>query len=211
MQTLMCLVLTVVVTASMSGWASAQPPRGPRGGPGGPGGPGPLRPEVLERIVDDLQLSPGEKEKVDAIVAAHEAKMRQARDEARKALLEQMKGVLNDKQYAQFKQEVERRPPPPTAGTRGVNIDLLVDHVMNFDKNKDGKVTKEELPDRLHYLFEIGDANKDGVLTREEIKAVATRINLPGGSADEAAKRADAPPRRLGPTPERRNPDRSDR
>src|SRR5262249_34975627 len=81
-QTLVFLFLTVAVTASMSGWALAQPPRGPRGGPGGPGGPGALRPEVLERIVDDLHLSPGEKEKVDAIVAAHEAKMRQARDES---------------------------------------------------------------------------------------------------------------------------------
>jgi hypothetical protein len=183
MKTLICLVLTLVAATSLSSWAQAQPPRGPRGGPGGPGGPGPLRPEVLERIVDDLQLSPGDKEKVDAIVAAHEEKMRRARDEARKALLEQMKGVLNDKQYAQFKQEIERRPlpPPPRGGrARGVSIDLLVDHVMNFDKNKDGKITKDELPDRLHYLFEIGDANKDGVLTREEIKAVATKINLPG-------------------------------
>jgi hypothetical protein len=109
MKMLSIIVLTLVAAASMSGWAWAQPPRGPRGGPGGPG---PLRPEVLERIVDDLQLSAPDQEKVNAILRAHEEKMRRSREEARTALLKQMKEVLSDKQYAQFKQDVERRPRP---------------------------------------------------------------------------------------------------
>ena len=189
MKILVLVLVAIFVAVSNAGWAAAQPPRGPRGGPGGgPPGPGPLRPEMLERIVDDLKLSEKEKAKVDEILEAHEAKMRKARDEARAVLLEQMKAVLTDKQFAQFKLEVDRRPGPPPRdggprggrGARGVSIDTLIDHVMSFDKNKDGKVTKEELPDRLHYLFEMGDANKDGALTREELRAVAIKINLPG-------------------------------
>lgn len=209
MKMLLILILSPVAV-SMSGWAMAQAPRGPRGGPGGPGA---LRPEVLERIVDDLQLSTSDKEKVDAILQAHEEKMRRHREEARNALLEKMKDVLSDKQYAQFKQEVERRPPPPSrnGGARGVTIDLLIDHVMSFDKNKDGKVSREELPDRLHYLIEMGDTNKDGVLTREELKAVATKINLRAGpNGGGNAPDNDAPPRRPMPPPGRRNPDRSE-
>ena len=191
MKLLVLVVVATFVTASTPGWATAQPPRGPRGGPGGgPPGPGPLRPQVLERIVDDLNLPEKEKAKVDEILEAHEAKMRKARDEARTALLVQMKAVLTDKQFAQFKLEVERRPGPtpgepgPRGGrrTQGVSIDTLIDHVMSFDKNMDGKVTKEELPDRLHYLIEMGDTNKDGALTRDELKAIAIKINLPAGS-----------------------------
>ena len=203
------LVLTFSALSLMvatAGWAVAQPPRGPGRGPGGAG---PLRPEVLERIVEDLDLPEKEKAKVDAILEAHEGKMRRARDEARIALLDQMKTVLNEKQYAQFKQEVERRPPPPPrgGGARGVSVDLLVDHVMSFDKNKDGKVTKEELPDRLHYLIEMGDTNKDGALTREELKAVATKINQASGQRGSGdLGDDDLPPRRPGPPPGRRRP-----
>jgi hypothetical protein len=168
--------------------------------------------------VDDLNLSEKEKAKVDEILEAHEEKMRKARDEAKTALLKQMKEILTDKQYAQFKQEVDRRPPPPlrgggarggrgALGARGVSLDTLIDHVMSFDKNKDGKVTKEELPDRLHYLIELGDTNKDGALTREELKAIATKINLPGGTRGTGdSGDDDGPPRRQGPPPGRRMP-----
>ena len=37
---------------------------------------------------------------------------------------------------------------------------------MAFDKNKDGKVTKDELPERMHHLIDLGDTNKDGASTR---------------------------------------------
>ncbi len=134
-------------------------------------------------------------------------KCRKARDEAKASLLKQMKEILTEKQYAQFHQEVDRRPPPPLRGggarggrgARGVSLDTLIDHVMSFDKNKDGKVTKEELPDRLHYLIEMGDTNKDGALTREELKAIATKINLPGGTRGTGDSGGDdSPPRRRG-------------
>ena len=48
---------------------------------------------------------------------------------------------------------------------------------MSFDKNKDGKVTKDELPERMHHLIALGDTNKDGALDREEIKKLAERLN----------------------------------
>jgi len=51
---------------------------------------------------------------------------------------------------------------------------------MAFDKNKDGKVTKEELPERMHSLLERGDTNKDGALDREELKALAARLEQDG-------------------------------
>jgi acetyl esterase/lipase len=40
-----------------------------------------------------------------------------------------------------------------------------------FDSNKDGKVTRDEVPERLRERFDSIDANKDGLITPEEQKA----------------------------------------
>jgi acetyl esterase/lipase len=40
-----------------------------------------------------------------------------------------------------------------------------------FDANKDGKVTREEVPERLRERFDSIDANKDGLISAEEQKA----------------------------------------
>ena len=63
--------------------------------------------------------------------------------------------------------------------------------MMAFNKNHDGKLTKEEVTDeRLHRLFDRADANSDGVVTREELVALAEKLEAeapqgggPGGPA----------------------------
>lgn len=58
----------------------------------------------------------------------------------------------------------------------------MVDRLMAFDKNKDGKIEKDEMTDpRMQRLFERADANKDGVVTKEEVTALAVRITSEGG------------------------------
>ena len=53
----------------------------------------------------------------------------------------------------------------PSAGT-----DAAVARLIAFDKNGDGKLTKEELNDeRLGRLFDRADANHDGLVTTEEL------------------------------------------
>jgi Ca2+-binding EF-hand superfamily protein len=51
--------------------------------------------------------------------------------------------------------------------------DEMVKTYMAFDKNGDGKLQREEVPERMQGLFERGDANHDGVLTAEEIHDLA--------------------------------------
>jgi Spy/CpxP family protein refolding chaperone len=76
------------------------------------------------------------------------------------------------------------QPPgakPADAPARGTLKDYsnspLVTQMMAFDKNKDGKLTKDEVTDpRLHRLFDRADANKDGVVTREELVALAAQM-----------------------------------
>src|SRR5436309_12974146 len=53
----------------------------------------------------------------------------------------------------------------------------LVARLMAFDKNMDGKLTKDEITDpRLMRLFELADANKDGVVTKEELEVLAKKL-----------------------------------
>src|SRR5262249_41522537 len=64
-------------------------------------------------------------------------------------------------------------------------IKSIVERMMTFDKNKDGKLSKDEITDqRLLRLFDRADADKDGTVTKEELTALATRMveeSPPGG------------------------------
>ncbi len=54
--------------------------------------------------------------------------------------------------------------------------DSLVERMMAYDKNGDGKLTKSEVGDeRLSRLFDRADADKDGTVTRAELSALATK------------------------------------
>src|SRR5438067_1710743 len=58
----------------------------------------------------------------------------------------------------------------------------IVTRMMAFDKNKDGKLTKDEVTDaRLHRLFDRADANKDGVVTKEELMTLAAQLEAEVG------------------------------
>jgi hypothetical protein len=58
--------------------------------------------------------------------------------------------------------------------------------MMAMDKNKDGKLTRDEITDsRLLRLFDEADTNHDGVVTREELLALAAKLEaeVPAGSS----------------------------
>jgi hypothetical protein len=73
-------------------------------------------------------------------------------------------------------------------------VDDVVKRIMAFDKNKDGKVTKDELPQRMHHLIELGDTNKDGALDEGEVRKLATRLAAgPGGFGGGAVRVGPGP------------------
>src|SRR5262245_3393233 len=72
----------------------------------------------------------------------------------------------------------QNEPSPEAVRPAPISVEDIVERIMAFDKNKDGKVTRDELPERLHHLIARGDTNKDGALDRDEIRKLAS---TPGG------------------------------
>jgi hypothetical protein len=58
----------------------------------------------------------------------------------------------------------------------------VVNRVMSFDRDADGRITKDELPERMQELIARHDLNDDGVLTVDEVRvSVDSRFSVPGG------------------------------
>jgi hypothetical protein len=91
---------------------------------------------------------------------------------------------------------------PPGRGTgASESVDAFVAKIMAFDKNHDGKLTRDEITDRrLVRLFDRADANKDGVVTKEELVALYQKEN-DSGRAGSRERPENGPPSRGGPRP----------
>ena len=71
---------------------------------------------------------------------------------------------------------------PPKDRPKDYSNAPIVVTMMAFDKNKDGKLTKDEITDeRLLRLFDQADTNKDGVVTKEELMALAAKLDEEAG------------------------------
>ncbi len=69
----------------------------------------------------------------------------------------------------------------PRRQDAGVNPDQMVEQLMKFDRNGDGVLTPDELPERIQALFTRADVNKDGKLTPDEIRQSFAKTSGPRG------------------------------
>lgn len=74
---------------------------------------------------------------------------------------------------------VFRRPGPS-----GPTPDEMVKELLAFDRNRDGQLSQDEVPERMQGLFARGDAIQDGVLSKDELRKLAA-------AQYEAAQRAE--------------------
>ncbi len=66
--------------------------------------------------------------------------------------------------------------------------DETVQRLMALDRNGDGTLTKDEVPDRLQGLFARSDSNHDDKLTPDEIRASAATQAGPNGRAQRSGE-----------------------
>jgi hypothetical protein len=68
----------------------------------------------------------------------------------------------------------------PPGAARGADPKALVESVMKMDKDGDGKISAQELPERMSRMMTEGDFNKNGFLERSEIEALSRRQGTQG-------------------------------
>ena len=202
------LVLTLGIAFLVNWTASGQPPPGGglKGLKGQKGAKAPT--SDSEQLLVDLTLTATQRTKAREILRTHDEKMRQVMKQARLDLAVQMKEVLSEDDYKRFKDELEQVPLLPQIPPilRTIAADDLVERLMSYDKNGDGKITKDELPERMHSLIEHGDLNGDGALDRDEIKKLAERNRTNGPPGGPNGGRG-GPPRGPGGGPPGRPPE----
>src|SRR5262249_6206344 len=185
-------MLSLAAAMVIRGAASvAQPPPRKDGGPGGKKGFGPDGkqgpPSKLVRTVDDMRLSESQRATVIAAVRDYEDDGRRLAGLAGANLLLKLKDIVTPDEFTKLREAAERS----RGGPERLSTDSVVEHLMSFDKKGAGKISKEDLPERMQDLFAKGDTNKDGYLDKDEIKKLAaemakeqstsTRFAGPGG------------------------------
>jgi len=132
--------------ANRGGFGPGRPGEGPGGRPGGP-----MRSPVFAALDADN----------DGVLSSAEINAAPA---ALKKLDKNGNGNLS---------EDEVRPNFPNEGRgrgpRGNPAEMINHLIEENDRNGDGKLSKEEAPERMREMFERGDANQDGFLTKEEL------------------------------------------
>ncbi len=179
-----------IVLLAVFGLAAQEPPR--QGGPGGPGLP---RGFAIFQVLDadhDNVLSPAEIDAAPAVLKQMDKNGdgKVTADEF-PAPAGRGRGDGRGRGGSGVGDEAPAAPPTP---------DEMVTSLMAFDRNKDGKLTKAEMPERMQGLFERADANHDGVLTPDEIKTAfaaqtqPTANRPPAGPRGEGGRAGGPPP-----------------
>ncbi|MEO1970398.1 MAG: hypothetical protein ABGX07_02525 [Pirellulaceae bacterium] len=57
----------------------------------------------------------------------------------------------------------------------------MIARMMQNDKNNDGKLSKDEVPERMQAIFGRADANNDGFLTKDELTKMVQQRGSRGG------------------------------
>ena len=76
-------------------------------------------------------------------------------------------------------QQPERPQGQQTQRPQGGPADFI-ERIKGFDQNKDGKITKDEMPERMQAMIERLDTNKDGAIDNKELAALKDRLTQGG-------------------------------
>ena len=189
--------LAVVVSLTLSQAVNGQTPNARRGGPppAAPAGParrGGAAPSPLEQGVGNLNLSEAKRQEIVAAIRVEQQNVRALIELANADLVMKMKEVVSPTEFKKLTDSVAALRAAPRGNGANVTEDDLVTRVLSFDKSGTGRITKDDLPERMQSLVAEGDSNNDQVLDREEIKNLAS--DRPTAAAGRRGGRGAANP-----------------
>lgn len=177
-------LLFVAITFSV---ASAQPP-GERGGPGGDRQP--LNAVLVAIDANgDHEITTDEMKNAFAALQKLDANKNGKLDRA-EIYPEMAGGPGGQRGHRDF------------GGGGGVDArQSVVKRLRGFDKNKDGELTKDEVPTRMQQLVARHDTNKDGVLDKQELAVMSEQLaaSIPEQGRVRGRGGFDGPPGGGGP------------
>lgn len=172
----MCLAATVM----------AQPPGGQRGGERGQrggerGGPGGQRGGGdMGRMMQMMPVLAALDANKDGVISKSEINNAAA---ALRKLDKNGDGELDAEEMRPSRPEGGRSRggapeggPGGERGGRSAGAGGMMDRIMSQDKNQDGKLSKDEVDERMLPMFDRLDANSDGSIDKSEIEAAAARM-----------------------------------
>ncbi len=143
-------------------------PDGPPGGPQGPGAPSPL--------FAALDTNHDGKISGDELYSATASLKKLDRDG---------NGTITLQEASAGSREGEpgKRPggAPATGAAGGMNAEAMIARLKQADTNGDGKLSKDEAPERMRENFDRIDQNGDGFIDEKEMKQVAQLLSRAGG------------------------------
>ncbi len=180
------MVFAVAMTMCLAATVMAQPPGGQRGGERGGerGGPGGQRGGGdMGRMMQMMPVLAALDADKDGVISKSEINNAAA---ALRKLDKNGDGELDAEEMRPTRSEGGRSRggapeggPGGERGGRSAGSGGMMDRIMSQDKNQDGKLSKDEVDERMLPMFDRLDANSDGSIDKSEIEAAAARM---GGS-----------------------------
>lgn len=187
------MVFAVAMTMCLAATVMAQPPGGQRGGErGGPGGErgqrgggerGQRGGGDMGRMMQMMPVLAALDADKDGVISKSEINNAAA---ALRKLDKNGDGELDAEEMRPTRSEGGRSRggapeggPGGERGGRSAGAGGMMDRIMSQDKNQDGKLSKDEVDERMLPMFDRLDANSDGSIDKSEIEAAAARM---GGS-----------------------------
>ena len=198
-----------------SGGRGGMPQPGWRGGPGGdfrgPGGMGQAGGPGWRRGPEGRGMGPGRPgpggisvERLMALDKDGDGKVtKEELPEPMQRMLQRgdtnEDGAIDREEAEKLVEQLERfRRDRPQGGPGGAGF---VERMMNLDRDGDGKVTQDEMPDWMRArVLERADTNGDGAIDQEEAEKMADQFERRRGGPPPGAGRDDRPERPPRPT-----------
>lgn len=188
-------LLTLAAMFCLSATLLAQPPQpGGRPGRGGEGdGPGRGGPEMMNRMIQALPVMKALDANGDGEISAEEI---EGAAKALKSLDKDGDGKLT---VAEIRPDfAAMRGGAGGPGGQGGGASAMIERMMSNDKNSDGKLSKDELPERLQTMFDRVDGNTDGFLDKSELEKMGSGRGGEGGRGGQGGGAGQRPRRPAG-------------